>query len=191
MEGIRGFEYVTFEQGNADREANHCTIIPFTRNLFDPMDFTPVCFSEVPNIKRTTSNSYELALSVLFLSGIQHFAEVPEGMASVPAEVKGIMKSIPALWDETKFIDGIPGNHVVLARRKNTTWYIAGINGEPKEKNLELNVGFIGKATNCLTVTSGDSNRSFNIDDRLIDPLQPLKINLKPNDGFLLRVSVK
>jgi hypothetical protein len=191
MEGIRGFEFVTFEQTNADKEAQHCTIIPFTRNLFDPMDFTPVCFSEVPNIQRKTTNSFELALSVLFLSGIQHFAEIPEGMAKVPGEVKEVLKNIPASWDETKFIDGFPGKYVVIARRKNTTWYIAGINGEPIEKNLELNVRFLGRTAKCLMITCGESNRSFNIENKDIDTLSPLKIVLRPNDGFLLSVSTK
>ena len=191
MEGVRGFEFVTFEQSNADKEAYHCTVIPFTRNLFDPMDFTPVCFSEVQNIQRKTTNSFELALSVLFLSGIQHYAEVPEGMAKVPGEVKEILKIIPVSWDETKFIDGFPGKHVVIARRKDTTWYVAGINGELKEKNLELNIQFIGNVASCLMITGGESNRSFKIENKDIDTSIPLKIVLKPNDGFLFRLSAK
>lgn len=191
MEGIRGFEYVTFEQANADKEANHCTVIPFTRNLFDPMDFTPVCFSEVQNILRKTTNSFELALSVLFLSGIQHYAEIPEGMAKVPREVKEILKNIPVSWDETKFVDGFPGKDVVIARRKDTTWYIAGINGELKEKNLGLNLRFIGNTARILMITSGDSSRSFKVENKDIDTSIPLKVVLKPNDGFLFRLSTK
>ena len=50
MEAIRGEEYVTFEQFFADQQPSHCTVIPFTRNLFDPMDFTPVNFSGIPHI---------------------------------------------------------------------------------------------------------------------------------------------
>lgn len=191
MEGIRGFEFVTFEQANADKEANHCTVIPFTRNLFDPMDFTPVCFSEVPNIQRKTTNSFELALSVLFLSGIQHFAEIPEGLVNVPPDVRDILKNIPASWDETKFIDGYPGKYVVIARRKNNLWYIAGINGETREKSLELNLLFIRNATKCQMIASGETNRSFKIEKNNIDTSIPLKVNFNPNDGFLLTISTK
>jgi hypothetical protein len=191
MEGIRGFEYVTFEQLNADREAAHCTVVPFTRNLFDPMDFTPVCFSEVPNIQRKTTSSFELALSVIFLSGIQHYAEVPEGMAKVPTEVKQIMRDVPVDWDESKFVDGYPGKHIVIARRKGEIWYIAGINGEEIEKRIEINIGLIKNPQNFLLITCGNDNRSFNIQSKNDNFLQPIKITLKPNDGFLLRVSMK
>jgi hypothetical protein len=41
-EAIKGFEMVTFNQRDADAEATHCTMLPFTRNAFDPMDFTPM-----------------------------------------------------------------------------------------------------------------------------------------------------
>lgn len=191
MEGIKGFEFVTFEQPNADKEAAHCTVIPFTRNLFDPMDFTPVCFSEVPNIQRKTTNSFELALSVLFFSGIQHFAEVPEGMAKVPSEVKQIMKDVPVTWDETKFIEGYPGKQIVIARRKDKVWYVAGINGEQIEKTLEINLGFIENPISVLIITGGNDNRSFQITSKKIDTSRPLKISLKPNDGFLYRMFLK
>jgi hypothetical protein len=188
MEGIKGFEFVTFEQPNADKEAAHCTVIPFTRNLFDPTDFTPVCFSEVPNIQRKTTNSFELALSVLFWSGIQHYAEVPEGMAKVPAEVKQIMKDVPVAWDETKFVEGYPGKHIVIARRKDKVWYVAGINGEPVEKTLEINLGFIENPISALIITGGKDNRSFQIISKKIDTSRSLEISLKPNDGFLYRI---
>jgi hypothetical protein len=190
MEAIRGFEFVTFEQMNADREAAHCTVIPFTRNLFDPMDFTPVCFSEVPNIQRRTTNSFELALSVLFLSGIQHFAEVPEGMAKVPNEVKQIMKDVPVAWDESKFIDGYPGKYVVIARRKGNIWYVVGINGEPNEKRLDVNLGFIRNPKSGLLVTSGADGRSFALENATGDVTRSRNILLKPDDGFLFRISV-
>jgi hypothetical protein len=191
MEGIKGFEFVTFEQPNADKEAAHCTVIPFTRNLFDPMDFTPVCFSEVPNIQRKTTNSFELALTVLFLSGIQHFAEVPEGMAKVPAEVKQIMKDVPVAWDETKFVEGYPGKHVVIARRKAHVWYIAGINGEPIEKTLEVNLDFVESPIKSLLFTSEMNNRSFHIQNKIIDITRRLRITIKSQDGFLLRISTQ
>jgi hypothetical protein len=191
MEAIRGFEFVTFEQLNADREASHCTVIPFTRNLFDPMDFTPVCFSEVPNIHRKTTNSFELALSVLFLSGVQHFAEVPEGMAKVPSVVRKILKDVPVAWDESKFIDGYPGKLVMIARRKEKTWYVAGINGEPIEKILKVKLDFIRNPKTSLLISNGMNDRSFNIKSENIGIVQPLRIALKPNDGFLYRISMK
>jgi hypothetical protein len=188
MEAIKGFEFVTFEQSNADNEPRHCALIPFTRNLFDPMDFTPVCFSEVPNIIRKTSNSFELALSVIFLSGIQHFAEVPEGMAKVPEEVRKIMKEIPVSWDETKYIAGYPAEFVVIARRYGKTWYIAGINGKQEDMNLDLNLSFIENPGNATFITDGENNRTFKIEKKSVDFAQPISLNIKANGGFLYLV---
>ena len=82
MEAIRGLEFVTFEQKNADEEPSHAAMLPFTRNVFDPMDFTPMNLYKIAtSVKRKTTSAFELALSVVFLSGIQHYAESPAGRA--------------------------------------------------------------------------------------------------------------
>ncbi len=61
MEAIRGLEFVTFEQRNADEEPTHAAMLPFTRNVFDPMDFTPVVLDRIRNIQRRTTSAFELA----------------------------------------------------------------------------------------------------------------------------------
>lgn len=89
VEAVRGFENVTFQQVEADRQAEICTIIPFSRNVFDPMDYTPMNLYKVPSgVQRRTTAAFELATSVLFLSGIQHFAESPEGMSHIHSGVQ-------------------------------------------------------------------------------------------------------
>jgi hypothetical protein len=186
-EAVRGFEYVTFEQLNADHQPNHSCMLPFTRNVFDPMDFTPVCFSEVPNIKRITSNAFELALSVIFYSGIQHFAETPSGMAAVPDYVKNFLREIPAYWDDTKFVDGFPSKFVVIARKFRKTWYIAGINGENIERNISILLPFIEKTKKGMLITDGGDNRSFRTEKITSAPNKPLEINLKGNGGFVIK----
>jgi alpha-glucosidase len=188
MESIRGFEFVTFEQANADLEPIHCCTIPFTRNVFDPMDFTPVCFSEVPKIKRITTNGFELALSVIFSSGIQHFAQTPEGMAMVPDYVKDFMREIPCCWDDTRFIDGFPGKLVVIARKFKNTWYVAGINGEDIKKRISFELDFLKAAKKAMLITDGKDNRSFKKTIVKIKPDKPLKMKLKGNGGFVIKV---
>jgi len=116
MEAIRGFEFATFDQATADLVASKATTLAFTRNAFDPMDFTPVCFTEYDNFERITGNGAELALAVLFLSGVQHYAETPRGMATVPDYTREMMSKIPVTWDETRFVDGYPGKYIVIAR---------------------------------------------------------------------------
>ncbi len=187
MESIKGFEFVTFEQANANLEANHSCVLPFTRNVFDPMDFTPVCFGKIPNIKRITTNGFELAISVIFLSGVQHFAQTPESMAAVPDYIKDFMKEIPSRWDDTRFIEGFPGKLVVLARKFRNIWYIAGINGEDKEKSINLELPFLEKTTSGMLITDGANKRSFNMQEITMSPKESREIKLKGNGGFVMK----
>jgi alpha-glucosidase len=98
----------------------HAAMLPFTRNAFDPMDFTPMCLYKIPRINRQTTAAFELALSVMFLSGSQHFVEIPEGMAHMPVYVKTFLRQLPTNWNDVKFIDGFPGQYVVLAQETVT-----------------------------------------------------------------------
>jgi alpha-glucosidase len=181
VEAVRGFEFTTFEQADEDAVAVHAAMLPFTRNLFDPMDFTPMVFGDIPNIQRKTRNGFELAESVLFLSGIQHFADTPEGMAGAPAYVKGFLQELPRSWDETRFVDGYPGRHVVIARRAGKAWYVAGLNAGDADLPLELDLSFVGKAGGTL-ITDGEGERAFS-QSRLEGGKH--KISIKAHGGFV------
>lgn len=185
MEAVKGFEFVTFFQGNADLQPSHCAMLPFTRNVFDPMDFTPVCFSEVPNIQRRTSNAFELALAVLFHSGVQHYAEKPQGMNAVPDYVKELMSNIPVAWEETKFIDGYPGKFVVMARKINKVWYVAGINGEKTDKEISIPLSFTN-SSKVILITDGTDNRTFERKEFEPDTSRSLSLTMKGNGGFVM-----
>lgn len=67
-------------------------MLPIARNIFDPMDFTPMTLDKIPNINRKTTPAFELALPVLFLSCVQHIAEIPEGIAKMPLYVVEYLK---------------------------------------------------------------------------------------------------
>ncbi|MFZ1291008.1 MAG: glycoside hydrolase family 97 catalytic domain-containing protein [Melioribacteraceae bacterium] len=189
MESIRGEEYVTFDQSNANQQAAHCSIIPFTRNLFDPMDFTPVNFSGIPNINRKTTGGFEIALSVLFTSGIQHIAETPKGMSTQKDFIQEYMKSLPERWEDVKFIEGYPGKYIVLARKSGNEWYIAGINGENTSRKLELNFPFLSKQSKGTLTTDADNSKEFI--NREIDLSFQLNIELQPNGGFVIKTLSK
>ena len=189
MEAIKGEEYVTFGQEYADQQPSHCTMLPFTRNLFDPMDFTPVNFSGIPNIKRRTTGGFEIALSVLFTSGIQHIAETPTGMAAQKDFVQEYMKTLPYTWDDVKFIDGYPGKYVVLARKKGDVWYIAGINGENSERTIKLNVPYISNASEGIMITDSDDSKDFI--KRNIDLSETSNITMHPYGGFVIKTLLK
>jgi hypothetical protein len=185
MEAIKGEEYVTFGQYDADQQPSHCATIPFTRNLFDPMDFTPVNFSGIPNITRRTTGGFEIALSVIFTSGIQHIAETPTGMAGQKEYVKEYMSTVPENWDDVKFIEGFPGKYVLLAREKGDRWYIAGINGENVKRTITLNVPFLSDTSKGIIIT--DSLNTTYLIKRGIDFSSSVNITMYPYGGFVIK----
>ena len=185
MEAVKGLEFITFEQSNADEEPVHATTIPFTRNVFDPMDFTPVVLDKINRIQRRTTKAFELALSVIFTSGVQHYAEIPQGMAKMPAYVQDFMKQVPSVWDDTKFIDGYPGKLVVLARKSGGRWYVAGINGEAVEKTVSLDLRFAPARGTGFTITDGEG-QLFERKPVNLRAARKLDVTLKPNGGFVM-----
>lgn len=180
-EAIKGFEFITFDQNTANAAPQHCAMLPFTRNLYDPMDFTPMSLDVIPNINRRTTPGFELALPTLFLSGVQHLAEIPAGMAKQPEYVVNYLKDIPTVWDETKLLAGYPGKDVVMARRKGNSWYITGINGENKAKTLEIDLGFIKK--DGYLITDGTTEKW---ETKQVKPGKTT-ISFKPYGGFVMK----
>jgi len=180
-EAVRGFEFTTFTQEDQYAVAPHAAMLPFTRNLFDPMDFTPMAFGDIPKIKRTTRNGFELAESVLFVSGIQHFAEIPQGMATAPEYVKALLRDLPRSWDDSRFIAGVPGQYAVIARKAGNRWYVAGINAQDKEQALALDLSFI-KGEGQL-VTDGTGERQFS--KAALRAGKSVGIKVKAKGGFV------
>ncbi len=182
-EAVKGFEYASFTQEDQDKVVRHAATLPFIRNLFDPMDFTPVVFADVPNLKRATRNGFELAESVLFLSGIQHYAETPEGMATAPAYVKDFLRELPRHWDDVRFLDGVPAKFIVLARRAGKQWFIAGLNADDDPREVQLDLAWLGTRRGQL-ITDGQGPREFS-QGTLAAPAA--KLMLAPHGGFVAR----
>jgi alpha-glucosidase len=183
-EAVKGFEMITFNQRDADQEANHCAMLPFTRNAFDPMDFTPMNLYKIGSrVQRKTTSAFELATSVLFLSGIQHFAESPAGMSTVPNEVKTFLRNLPVRWDNVKFIEGFPGKYAIIARKAGAKWYVAAINGENTEKTVQLNLSIFNLKRGTL-INDGEQSLSFKTES--VNPATTKTITMKPNGGFVV-----
>jgi hypothetical protein len=187
VEAVFGYEMITFGQGSADKAPAHSIMSALVRNAFDPMDFTPMNLYKIPRIKRVTTPAFELATSVVFLSGIQHYAESPEGMTHVPEQIKNFLRELPDNWEDVKFIDGYPGKLFVVARKSGEAWYVAGINGENVEKSLSLDLSFLKNRTAQL-ITSGSNSGdepSFTETSVKIADTGELSIVLKGYDGFI------
>jgi hypothetical protein len=144
-----------------------------------------VNFSGIPGITRRTTGGFEIALSVIFTSGIQHVAETPAGMAAQKDFVKEYMSTFPESWDDVKFIDGFPGTYVVLARRKGDRWYIAGINGENTRRTITLNVPFLSDTSKGIIITDSVSTKYFI--KRGINFSRPVNVTMYPYGGFVIK----
>jgi hypothetical protein len=182
VEAVRGFEFLTFFQESTDLEASHAAMLPFARNAFDPMDFTPMVLDRIPDRVRKTSNGFQLALPVLFLSGIQHMAETPDGMRVAPDYVQEYLRGLPEQWDDSRFVEGYPGKLAVIARRSDSRWFVAGINGEPTAKQLTLDLSFVDGSQGYLLT---DGVEEFSFEKRTVTASDRLAVELKPNGGFV------
>jgi len=139
MEAVRGAENYGYDADYPQKAVWHNTIYPFTRNVVGPMDYTPVTFSN-QRYSHLTSNAYELALAVVFESGILHLADKVDSYINLDSNIKKFLRDLPTTWDETRFIAGEPGKYVVIARRKGRKWFIGGINGQSNSQKISLNV---------------------------------------------------
>lgn len=195
VEAVRGYEFITFEQGNADRAPAHMAMQPFTRNVFDPMDFTPLCLEGPGKLKRRTTVGGELATTVLFTSGVQHFVEIPEVMAKQPDYVREFLRALPVAWEESRFLGGYPGKQVVMARRAaDGRWWIAGFNGEAESRALEVSLAELGlkrgrgAVLDVITDAAAAAEGSAGFERREVKPegkAKTLRVELKAGGGLV------
>ena len=163
MEGIYGAEWYNNYELMTTLAPPHNATVVYTRNVIGPMDYTPGTFtdSQFPHI---TTNAHELALPVLFESGIQHMADRPEGYESLPFEARQVYSHLPAAWDDTKLLAGYPGKSAVVARRSGKTWYVAGINGTDEEINLAFTLKRLNlKPKKVLLFSDGEAERDIKV----------------------------
>ncbi|MFH1197795.1 MAG: glycoside hydrolase family 97 catalytic domain-containing protein [bacterium] len=184
-EGIRGAEWYNNGPEFTTTAPEHNTTIPFTRNVVGAMDYTPVTFtnSQFPHI---TSYGHELAQSVVFESGIQHMADRPAGYYELPDAARTFLKEVPNAWDDTKLIDGYPGKDVFIARRKNNTWYIGGLNSEKIEKNKTLKFDFLTDDVKykLTLIADGKHDEDFSTSYLVVDKFSSVSVKMLRRGGF-------
>lgn len=182
MEAVYGAEWYNNVPTFTSKAAAHNATLPFTRNVIGPMDYTPCAFSDSQH-PHITSDAHELALTVLFESGLQHLADRPESYYAQPSEVQQFLSELPAVWDETRLLSGYPGNHVVMARRSGNTWYVAGINGTDEPISLSLAVEDIVGDNTYATVFADGKGWEIKTVKKL-----PKTIKCKSRGGFVMKI---
>ena len=186
-EGVYGAEWYNNVPTFTKKAASHNATLPFTRNVIGPMDYTPCAFSDSQH-PHITSHAHELALTVLYESGLQHLADRPESFLAQPAEVQQFLSHLPNVWDDTRYVAGYPGEIAVLARRSGNTWYVAGINGTDEEQTISIPLkGIVKKAKNIyLFADSNDKNNPWNI---TTERRLPSAVTCQPRGGFVLVIN--
>ena len=184
-EAVRGAEWYNNTPDFTMPAPEHNAILPFTRNVVGSMDYTPVTFtnSQYPHV---TSYGHELALSVLFESGIQHMADRPEGYYALPDAPKTFLKNVPNAWDDTKLLDGYPGKDVIIARRKGNSWYLGGINAELREKTKTIKFDFLtpGVKYKLTLIADGKHDKDFDTKYLVVDKSTSIDVRLLRRGGF-------
>ncbi|WP_291909082.1 glycoside hydrolase family 97 protein [Chitinophaga sp. CB10] len=184
-EAVRGAEWYNYDPGFTTAAPVHNTVLPFTRNVVGSMDYTPVTFtnSQFPHI---TSYGHELALGIVFESGIQHLADRPEGYRQLPDAAKSLLKNLPVTWDDTKMLDGYPGKGITLARRKGNSWYIGGISAGLGEEKKTIRLDFLPQGTKyrLMLISDGAHDKALDTRYEVVDGSGALDVKLLRRGGF-------
>ena len=146
-EAGRGNEWNAFSDGNVPE---HETIMPFTRMIGGPMDYTPGIFkikgySTVPGRQVHTTLAKQLALYITMYSPLQMAADLPENYAA-HMDAFQFIKDVAVDWDDTKYLEAEPGDYITIARKAKATnnWFIGAITDE-NSRNAAIPLSFLDK----------------------------------------------
>ncbi|WP_305951867.1 glycoside hydrolase family 97 protein [Emticicia oligotrophica] len=189
MEAVKGSEAYIFDGSFLPNAPRHHTILPFTRNVIGPMDYTPTIIGWGRGVEHLTTDVHEIALLNTFESGVTHLVDMVASYTNLPTLAKTIISNLPTAWDETRLVEGFPGTHVVIARRKGENWYISGINGENQVRNITLPLSFIatGDYTKQL-LSDGATPRDIATSEASyqVQTNNTISLNMQPYGGFMM-----
>ena len=109
----------------------HDLTIPYVRNVMGPVSYTPFHLT-----RSIGSIAYQLGQTVIYEAAIQIFAERYDRILGFSGV--SFLKAVPATWDDTRFVDGVPSSHAILARRKGTAWFVGGITRDARTASVPL-----------------------------------------------------
>lgn len=196
-EAVLASENLVFNQSSLDSHALNATILPFTRNAVAAMDFAPVFLNkrlskdQKTGTIRKTTDAFELATSILYLSPIQHFGLTPNNLEEQPDYVLDFLKKVPTVWDQTLYIGGSPEDYIAIARRKADQWYVAVVNGTDDSREIKLNLPML--AGQQVEVIQDKHKNSLDSQLRTLKVSKngKLKIHLNGQGGAVIMGDVK
>ena len=198
-EGARGQEYNAWS-ADGGNPPDHTTILPFTRLLAGPMDFTPGIFDLTypdlrPDNRVNTTLAKQLALYVVLYSPLQMAADLPENYEQRLDDFQFIV-DVPTDWEATRVLNGEIGDYVTIARKERggDEWFLGAITDE-QERSLELPLDFLdqGKTYTAEVYRDADdadweSNpAALTVEELLVDTNTVLPLRLAPGGGVAIR----
>ena len=162
-EGVRGMENM-----GGCTPANSVWF-PFIRNAVGPMDYTPVAMLSMqpesycgnrPNAASIGTRAYQMALFVLFETGLQMLADNPT-LYYRNDECTRFISRVPVTWDETRALKAVAGKFAVVAKRKGDKWYVGAINGSNEGIELEIPLDFLTPGKNYTMTGFEDGINAF------------------------------
>jgi len=200
-EAARGNEFNAWSKGN---QPEHETILPFTRLMGGPMDYTPGIFQiKLDKYGKKeqvhTTLTKQLALYITMYSPLQMAADLPENYEAHLDAFKFI-EDVPVDWDDSKIINAEPGDYITIARKEKgkDNWYLGSITDE-SPRNFKINLNFLDKdksytATIYEDAKDGDwfkNPMAYHIYEKTVKHGDILDINLVPGGGTAVSIKVK
>ena len=104
----------------------------------------------------------------------------------MPTEPKEFLKNVPVSWDNTKLLDGFPGEKIIIARKKGNQWYLGGLNGKDELQTLKINFDFLDVGNFKLKlIKDGLDDKSFAVEVIKVKKGDVLNIECLPRGGFV------
>ena len=175
-EGIRGNEEMP--------DATHNTVLPFTRFIAGPADYT-ICYYD-NRIK--TTHAHQLALAAVYYSPLQTLFWYDNPDLSNGEPELEFWDHIPVIWDETRVLQGAPGDYVVVARRKGAQWFVGGI-GNNATRDIHLSFDFLTRerpfTAKIYTDDSTVNTRTkVKVEQRKVNASTAMDFKLSASGGF-------
>ncbi|WP_207426637.1 glycoside hydrolase family 97 protein [Pedobacter sp. SYSU D00535] len=196
-ESARGTEYQAFG-GN---KPNHVTILPFTRLIGGPMDYTPGIFEmdiskinpqNTSHVNSTIAN--QLALYVTMYSPLQMAADLPENYMRFPDAFQFI-KDVAVDWDDSKYLEAEPGQYITVARKAKKTgqWFLGSVGGD-NARTSKIKFDFLTPGKNYIATIYSDAKtahyktnpQAYNIQRVAVTNKSALQQFVAPGGGYAI-----